>query len=51
MKNNKETRMQFRIESKIKKDYISFCKKQKIMYSKRVRQLIIDDMNTSKKVA
>lgn len=40
----KETRMQFRIEKELKKNYLLVCKKNKIVYSKRIRDFIENDL-------
>ena len=44
----KETRMQFRIEDGLKKKYIAACKKNKIIYSKRIRDFIEKDLESIK---
>ena len=44
----KETKMQFRIEKELKKQYISICKKNKIVYSKRIRAFIENDLKEMK---
>ncbi len=40
----KETKIQFRIEKELKEKYISICKKNKIIFSKRIRDFIENDL-------
>lgn len=40
----KETRMQLRIEKELKNNYILTCKRNKLIYSERIRKFIINDL-------
>ncbi len=40
--------MAFRLEPNLKKEYINFCKQNGFAYGKRLRVLIIEDMNNKK---
>ena len=42
----KETKIQFRIENELKSRYVSACKKNKIIFSKRIRDFILNDLKT-----
>lgn len=40
----KETKIQFRIEKELKNKYVSACKKNKMVFSKRIRDFIENDL-------
>lgn len=40
----KETKIQFRIEKELKDRYVSTCKKNKMIFSKRIRDFIESDL-------
>lgn len=41
----KDVELRVRIESEIKNQYVKFCKSKKYVLSKRIRQVVINDMN------
>lgn len=47
-KTSKKARIEIRIENELKNNYISICKKNKIIYSKRIRDFIKKDLEKLK---
>src|SRR3972149_3361616 len=46
----KETKIQFRIEKELKSRYVSACKKNKIIFSKRIRDFILNDLKKMQQI-
>ena len=40
----KDTEFRFRLESKLKGEYLKFCRERKYVLSNRLRELIINDL-------
>lgn len=43
----KTVEFRVRVESKLKNEYVGFCKKNKLVLSKRIREIIISDMTNN----